>query len=742
LRGAGFCLTLDHKANSCVASDRPQLSKIKKRLLDDESTSAFIQATLMKALSIQKRTNWPSAVWKMAGIVILLAGLVWLVFGQTLRHQFVNFDDGAYVYRNPAVARGISSEAITWAFTHVVAANWHPLTMLSHMLDCSLYGVAPGGHHLTNVLLHTTAAIMLFLVFWSMTEALWRSAFVAAVFAVHPLHVESVAWIAERKDVLSGVFFMLTIGLYVHYARRPTALRYLSVLACFALGLAAKPMLVTLPFVLLLLDYWPLGRFRTSTVTKLITEKIPLFILTVAACVETLLSQHQSIDLIKTMSLGARVANAFVAVMIYMGQTFWPTNLAVFYPHPERNIPLWQVVSGVGFFTLTSAAALALRKAAPYFMVGWFWYAGMLLPVIGIVQVGIQGHADRYMYLPQIGLTIIVTWGVAAVSKNWQYRREFLSILCLAIIALLVYSDRLQATYWQDSLSLWEHAAAVTPDNETVREHLSDAYLEKGLTDDAITQAKHALRVLPDSADAQGTLGAALARKGELNDALVHLRRALELNPQLIRAHYNIGNVLAEEGNIDEAITNYEAEIRIYPSFVEGHNNLARALFGKGDISTAMAHLKTALRLNPNFAEARNNFGIALSQSGDVPGAIAQWNKTLELQADNIDAHCNLAWVYATSPDSTIRDGSKAVELAERALQLSDQKNARIWRLAAAAYAEAGKFADAIKAAQNGLALAQAAGDTTLAQTLEMNIKLFEENGPIRDVGATAAPSR
>ncbi len=641
----------------------------------------------MKALSIQKRTNWPSAVWKMAGIVILLAGLVWLVFGQTLRHQFVNFDDGAYVYRNPAVARGISSEAITWAFTHVVAANWHPLTMLSHMLDCSLYGVAPGGHHLTNVLLHTTAAIMLFLVFWSMTEALWRSAFVAAVFAVHPLHVESVAWIAERKDVLSGVFFMLTIGLYVHYARRPTALRYLSVLACFALGLAAKPMLVTLPFVLLLLDYWPLGRFRTSTVTKLITEKIPLFILTVAACVETLLSQHQSIDLIKTMSLGARVANAFVAVMIYMGQTFWPTNLAVFYPHPERNIPLWQVVSGVGFFTLTSAAALALRKAAPYFMVGWFWYAGMLLPVIGIVQVGIQGHADRYMYLPQIGLTIIVTWGVAAVSKNWQYRREFLSILCLAIIALLVYSDRLQATYWQDSLSLWEHAAAVTPDNETVREHLSDAYLEKGLVDDAITQAKQAC-------------------------------------------------------NIDEAITNYEAEIRIYPSFVEGHNNLARALFGKGDISTAMAHLKTALRLNPNFAEARNNFGIALSQSGDVPGAIAQWNKTLELQADNIDAHCNLAWVYTTSPDSTIRDGSKAVELAERALQLSDQKNARIWRLAAAAYAEAGKFADAIKAAQNGLALAQAAGDTTLAQTLEMNIKLFEENGPIRDVGATAAPSR
>src|SRR5229473_3570314 len=278
-----------------------------------------------------------SRSWKTIGLCLLLGCLTWLVFAQTLTHQFINFDDGPYVYRNPTVIRGITNPGIKWAFTHMVAANWHPLTMLSHMLDCSFYGVAPGGHHLTNVLLHTAATVLLFLVFWSMTAALWRSALLAAVFAVHPLHVESVAWIAERKDVLSGVLFVLTIAFYVHYTHRPTVLRYVGAVACFALGLMAKPMLVTLPFVLLLLDYWPFGRFRTSTVTKLITEKIPLFILTVAACVETLLSQHQSINLIRTVSLGARVANAFVAVMIYVGQTFWPTDLAVFYPHPENN---------------------------------------------------------------------------------------------------------------------------------------------------------------------------------------------------------------------------------------------------------------------------------------------------------------------------------------------------------------------------------------------------------------------
>ena len=687
-------------------------------------------------------SNRGKRLWGVAGVSFGLAALVWIIFGQTLTHQFINFDDGPYVYRNPTVIRGITNPGIKWAFSHMVAANWHPLTMLSHMLDCSFYGVTPGGHHFTNVLLHTAAAILLFLVFWSMTAALWRSAFVAAVFAVHPLHVESVAWIAERKDVLSGVFFMLTIGMYVQYARRPGVLGYVGILVCFALGLMAKPMLVTLPFVLLLLDYWPLNRLARSTISRLLVEKIPLFLLTITACVETVLSQHQGINLIKGVSLGARVANAFVAVMIYVGQTFWPTDLAVFYPHPENNIPIWQTTLGIAFFTASTVACLVFRKKAPYFLTGWLWYVGMLVPVIGIVQVGVQAHADRYMYLPQIGLSLTLVWAIADVSAQWSYRRLIASAISAGALVPLIWLACIQTSYWRDSESLWEHSVAVTGDNETTREYLSDAYLDKGRIDDAIAQARHSVSNHPESADAHGLLGAALARKGEFDEAITHLHTALQSNPKLLRAHYNLANMWLQKGDIDQAIINYQQELQIQPQFAEGHNNLASALFRKGRLDEAQEHLRAALELNPNNPDAHNNLGIAFSQRGDMPQAIAQWNKTLEIQPDNLEAQCNLAWIFATFPDPSIRNGAKAVVLAERALQLSDRKSARIWRLAAAAYAEAGQFADAIKAAQNALALAQEGNDAALAQTLQANIQQFENNRPLRDMGAAATPSR
>lgn len=687
-------------------------------------------------------SNRATPIWKVIGICFGLAALIWVIFGQTIRYRFVNFDDGTYVYRNPAVIQGITILGIKWAFTHVVAANWHPLTMLSHMLDCSFYGVAPGGHHLTNILLHIAATILLFLVFWSMTTALWQSAVVAAVFAIHPLHVESVAWIAERKDVLSGVFFMLTIGVYLQYVRRPTVLRYVGALVCFSLGLMAKPMLVTLPFVLLLLDFWPLNRLTKSTISKLVLEKIPFFVLTIVACVETVLSQHQSINLIRTVSLEARVANALVAIMIYVGQSFWPTNLAVFYPHPENNISAWQTALAIAFLAATTVTVFVFRKKAPYFLTGWLWYIGMLIPVIGIVQVGIQAHADRYMYLPQVGLSLALVWTIADVSRQWPYRKVISGAICAAALAPLIWSAWTQTSYWQDSESLWEHTVAVTRDNEMAREHLSDAYLDKGRLDDAIAQARQALTVESESADAHATLGAALARKGELDEAIAHLHTALQSNPKLLRTHYNLANVCLQKGDIDQAIENYEQELQIQPEFAEGHNNLANALFRRGRLDEALVHLEKALALNPDYPEARNNFGIALSQKGQMREAIAQWNKILEIQPDNLEAGCNLAWIYATFPDGSIRNGSKAVALAQRALQLSDGKNAKIWRLAAAAYAEAGQFADAVKAAGNGLGLAQAAGDAVLAQTLESNIKLFEESRPLRDAGATRTPAR
>jgi len=340
-----------------------------------------------------------------------LVAVTWAVFGQTLAHDFVNFDDHIYVYENPLVVKGLSTEGIVGAFTHTHALNWHPLTTLSHMLDCQLYGLNAGGHHLTNVILHTISVLLLFLVLSQMTGGLWRSAFVAALFAIHPLHVESVAWVAERKDVLSGVFFMLTLAAYSHYARAPSRSRYLLVALLFACGLMSKPMLVTLPFVLLLLDYWPLDKFKDensevgSRLRRLVMEKIPFLALSTCSCLVTLFTQRQGPHAIDQLPFLWRLNNAFVSYLTYIWQMLWPVRLAVFYPHPNNRLPLVEVTVAIAFLIGVSLLVIRLRQSKPYLVTGWFWYLGMLVPVIGLIQVGEQAHADRYTYLPQIGLT-------------------------------------------------------------------------------------------------------------------------------------------------------------------------------------------------------------------------------------------------------------------------------------------------------------------------------------------------
>ena len=576
-----------------------------------------------------------------------------------------------------------------------------------------------------------------------MTGSLWRSAFVGGVFAIHPLHVESVAWVAERKDVLSAVFFMLTLIAYVYYTRRPSILRYALIFVLMACGLMAKPMLVTLPFVLLLLDYWPLNRGQRSTASsqkdsdlswkELVIEKIPLLILSAAASAAALVTQHQSINLVKTMSIATRIGNAFVSLGEYLVQTVWPADLAVFYPFPQSGLVWWRVTAGIAAFVAISMTVSVLRRTKPYLLTGWLWYVGMLVPVLGIVQVGIQSHADRYMYLPQVGLCLMITWLAADLFGRWRYRKPAFIGVAAIVLASLVWRAHAQTSYWRDSELLWEHSVSVTADNEMAREHLSDAYLDKDRIDDAIVQARAAVNAQPESADAHGVLGAALARKGEGDEAITELQLSLRLNPKLARARYNLGNVFLQKGNLEAAIGNYEDELRLQPQFAEGHNNLANALFKKGQIDQGLAHLKIALELNRNYPEAHNNLGIALSQMGRMPEAIAEWKKVLQLQPDNLEANCNLAWIFATFPDASLRSGSRAVECAEKAVKLSNGKNARIWRLAAAAYAESGRFPEAIKAAQNGIALAEAEGNSALVQTLQANLRLFEQGSPLRD---------
>ena len=605
--------------------------------------------------------------------------LTWVVFGQTLRYDFVNYDDPRYVYQNTKITSGISIASIAWAFTHIHSENWHPLTTITHMLDCQLYGLKPSWHHFTNVLLHALAAVLLFVALQRMTGALWRSAFVAAVFAVHPLHVESVAWIAERKDVLSAVFFMLTLLAYFHYTRAPSIGRYLTMALVVALGLMSKPMLVTLPLVLLLLDYWPLRRIQAQRagserhLLQLIAEKIPLIALSAGSSIVTFLAQRGAIGWTEQLPVSARISNAIVTYVVYIRQMLWPAKLAVFYPHPENRLPTWEISLALVVLVGITVAAFVLRKKAPYLITGWLWYLGMLVPVIGLVQVGWQGHADRYTYLPQVGLYIAVTWAVADLTVSWRFQRIALGAAAALLVGVLSWRAWLQTSYWRDSETLFTHALAVTSNNDVA------------------------------------------------------------LN--------NLGIIFLDKGQLDEAISKLQAAIDLRPENGPAHDNLAKALLQKGRLAEAMVHYRKFLEIEPGNVEARNILGTALIQQGRVTEAIDQWQKVLAIQPDNGNAASNLAWVFATCPEDSMREGAHAVELAEKALRISGGKIPMIYRVLAAAYAENGRFSDAIETAQRGAELANSQGNPALAAELESNIALYQSGKPLRDPSITNGSS-
>lgn len=626
---------------------------------------------------LRDRNRW----WLTVGICICLTALTWAVFGQTLRYNFVNYDDPRYVYQNTRITSGFNLANVAWAFSHIHSENWHPLTTITHMLDCQLYGLNAGWHHFTNVLFHTLAVVLLFFALQRMTGALWRSAFVAAVFAVHPLHVESVAWVAERKDVLSAVFFMLTLLTYLHYTRAPSTGRYLTLALVVTLGLMSKPMLVTVPFVLLLLDYWPLGRIESGNrhsgllLLPLILEKIPLILLSAVSSIVTYLAQRGAIGWTEQLPMWERINNALVSYAVYIQQMFWPVNLTVFYPHPENRLPGWETMLAVIVLVGITLAAFFLRKKAPYLITGWFWYLGMLVPVIGLVQVGWQGHADRYTYLPQIGLYIAITWAIADLTRLWRLQRLALSTTGLLIVAALAWRAALQTSYWRDSETLFTHALAVTPNNDVA------------------------------------------------------------LN--------NLGIIFMDKGQLDDAISKLQAAVDLRPENGPAHNNLAKALLQKGRMNEAMVHYRKFLEIEPNNVEARNIMGTALIQQGRVREAVEQWQEALTIQPDNGNAASNLAWVFATCPEDSIRNGPRALQLAEEALRISGGKIPMVFRIVAAAYAENGRFGDAIQAAQQGADLADVQGNAALATELRSNIASYEAGRPLRDPGITnGTPSR
>jgi len=467
-------------------------------------------------------------------IGLLLTAAVFGIFRHSIKNDFVNFDDDKYVTCNTHVQAGLTKESVSWALTSVDAKNWHPLTWLSHMLDIQVYGSNPAGHHLTNVLLHVLNTLLLFLALNRMTGHVWRGAFVAALFGVHPLHVESVAWVAERKDVLSAFFWMLTMLAYVRYVEMPKPGRYPLVLLSFALGLMAKPMLVTLPFVLLLLDYWPLDRLKLHSWWKLVVEKTPLFVFAAASSIVTYIVQSKggAIGILEHLSLGARISNAVVSYMDYIGKMFWPRNLAVFYPYPVHGPPIWEIVGAGAALVCVSILVIRAGGRRPYLPVGWLWYLGTLVPVIGLVQVGRQAMADRYSYVPLIGLFIIVAWGVPDLASR---KRWILAVAAGPALSALMLCTWFQVGVWRNNITFFEHALASTSDNYVAQNNLASIFAEN--PDPKVRDAARAIRLaeeacrltsykIPESLD---TLAAAYAEAGRYEEAAAIARKALKL---------------------------------------------------------------------------------------------------------------------------------------------------------------------------------------------------------------------
>ena len=606
-----------------------------------------------------------------------------MVFGQTVHYGFVNYDDDQFVYANPHIAPGLTGQGIVWAFTHFEGHYWIPLSRLSSMLDCQFYGLNAGGHHLTNVLLHAAATILLFLIFWRMTGGLWPSALVAALFAVHPLHVESVAWVTERKDVLSGLFFVLTLGTYVWYVQKPSSLgRYLLLVTVFALGLITKPMLLTLPFVLLLLDYWPLGRI-TSAATKdiplanggrwgrfsfpvrVVVEKVPLFLLTGVFCVITSWTMREDLKVNENYPFLWRMGSTLIAYVRYVSQSLCPRNLAVVYPRPGLALPAGEVLAAFLVLASVTAATWVWRRRHPYLVVGWLWYLGMLVPVIGVVQLGIQAVADRFMYLPQIGLWIALAWAPADLCSSSPYRRLAGGAASALVLAVFMGYAWRQTTFWCDSETLWTHTLACTSRNNKAHFIFATGLADWGRDDEALDHYRKALEIEPDDVFPRCNIAGILAKRGRFDEAVAWYRQALEIQPDCVMAHNNLGELLARQRRFDEAAYHYGKALQIQPDDAVAYSNLGTVWMSQGRLEEAEAQFRKALEIQPDYAMAHNNLGNLLTRRGQLDEALAHYQKALEIQPNFALARTNVGNVLTRQGqfDEALAHYRKALEI-------------------------------------------------------------------------------
>jgi len=655
-------------------------------------------------------------------IAMLLVLGTLAVYLPVVHHGFTLYDDNDYVTENPMVENGLTWAGVKWAFGWH-ACNWHPLTWLSHMADCQLFGAKPesaGMHHAINVLFHAANSVLLLLLLARWTKALWPGAFAAALFAWHPLHVESVAWVAERKDVLSTFFALLTLLAYTkavtsdewRVTRKTTTsaaivspvTRHLSLLPAlifFALGLMSKPMVVTLPFVMLLLDYWPLNRIRNSefgirNCARLLLEKWPFFLLTAVSCVVTFLAQRGAVASLKNVPLDFRLENVPVAYAGYLLKMIWPAHLAIFYP--LNPLPPLEVAASASALLAISWLVWRARRSGPYWLAGWLWFLGTLVPVIGLVQVGGAALADRYSYFPSIGIFLAAVLGIRDGAGRFQIPKQIVGAIGVAVLAICLALTHRQLNFWQDDITLFNHAIQVTKNNDAA--HLN--------------------------------LGFALQKIGRIDEALAEYRAALKLAPDRAETHNNIAHLLDDMGRPDEAMVEYQEALRINPDFVASHNNYGTLLAEQGRFDDAIKQYATAARLDPADWHAPYLTGKALLKQGRDTDAISYFRKAIQLDPNNLKMLTFVAQVLASDENSRVRDGNAAYNMADKANKLTGGVQPAMLDVLAMAYAELGNFGDAQNAAQDALKLSIAYGMTNDAPLIRQRLQLYQNNQPFR----------
>jgi len=638
-------------------------------------------------------------------ICLFLISLTAVTFWPVLKHEFLKYDDDKYITDNPHVKDGITLKSIVWAFTTPHFFMWHPLTSLSHLLDYQLFGLNPFGHHLTNLLLHIANVLLVFWVLKTLTDTIWPSAFVAAVFAVHPLQLESVAWIAERKNVLSTFFWLLTIAAYIRYARQPTFSKYLLLVLAFSLGLLAKPMVVTLPFVLLLLDFWPLGRFqqhqhkfpRTDlpqscrpkySAPRLVAEKIPLFILSAVVSAITYIAVQRGgvVSALESIPINYRVANAVISYATYIEKMIWPSRLAVFYPHLAGSFSIFRLVVSAAILALISIYCIYAFNRRKYLIVGWLLFLGTLVPVIGLVQAGAQARADRYMYVPMLGLLIILAWGIADLAAKWHYKKPVLLITTILALLAVTISTRLQLRHWQNSFTLFEHTLSVTSDNYVMHNNYANLLRRLGKIDQAIDHYTKGLQLRNDLPETHNNLANALVSKGLTNEAIDHYKKAIELTQNtkhqrlqevLAEANYNLANLLRLEGQLQQALDRYTVSLKIKPDNADFLHGLGLTLSAMKRFDEAIDCFNRLLRLQPDNVIAHGLLGLALAQQGKIDQAITEFRIVLSRRPDDVEMSCNLGILLEQQgkTDEAINQYRKALQvnpLYEKARQLLD----------------------------------------------------------------------